>query len=65
MIICNLRLSFDVEEAILKTKMKRVSMDSHQSRPIDGGRAKVKYQSLLQDYLELQKVSIFFADFIV
>lgn len=39
----------------MKTKMKRVSMDSHQSRPIDGGRVKVKYQNLLQDYLELQK----------
>lgn len=45
--------------------MKRVSMDSHQSRPIDGGRVKVKYQNLLQDYLELQKVSIFFADYVV
>lgn len=45
--------------------MKRVSMDSHQSRPIDGGSSKVKYQNLLQDYFELQKVSIFFADYIV
>lgn len=61
----NSRLSFDIEKAILKTKMKRISMDSHQSRPIDGGSSKVKYQNLLQDYFELQKVSIFFADYIV
>ena len=38
-------------------------MDSHQSLPIDEeARVKIKYQNLLQDYLELQKVSIFFAD---
>ncbi|GMY29173.1 ribosomal RNA small subunit methyltransferase G [Fagus crenata] len=36
--------------------MERVSMDSHQSLPIDEeARVKIKYQNLLQDYLELQK----------
>ncbi|XP_059460947.1 uncharacterized protein LOC132190083 [Corylus avellana] len=40
----------------MKAKMKRVSMDSHQSRPTNvEAKAKLKYQNLLQDYLELQK----------
>lgn len=54
-------LSFDVGDAIMKAKMKRVSMDSHQSRPMnEEAKAKLKYQNLLQDYLELQKVSLFY-----
>lgn len=35
-------------------------MDSRQSRPIDEkARVQFKYQGLLQDYLDLQKVSLF------
>ncbi|XP_041018081.1 uncharacterized protein LOC121260323 [Juglans microcarpa x Juglans regia] len=42
---------------MLKTKMKRVvSMDPYQSRPInEEARVNLKYQILLQEYLELQK----------
>jgi hypothetical protein len=54
-------LSFDVGDAIMKAMMKRVSMDSHQSRPMnEEAKAKLKYQNLLQDYLELQKVSLLY-----
>jgi hypothetical protein len=53
--------SFDVGDAIMKAKNKRVSMDSHQSRPTNvEAKAKLKYQNLLQEYLELQKVSLFY-----
>lgn len=47
---------------MLKTKMKRVvSLDpNYQSRPInEEARVNLKYQILLQEYLELQKVSNF------
>jgi hypothetical protein len=45
----------------MKAMMKRVSMDSHQSRPMnEEAKAKLKYQNLLQDYLELQKVSLLY-----
>lgn len=51
-------------EAILKTMMKRVSVNSHQSRLIDeDARIKHRHQSLLQDYLELQKVRAFMFKF--
>lgn len=41
--------------------MKRAAANFRQLQPVDkGAKIKLRYQSLLQDYLELQKVRVLF-----
>lgn len=43
----------------MSKKMKRVTFDSSSHASYEDARARIKHQTLLQDFIELQQVMIF------